>query len=286
MSQCRTPGALRAGRFGARAAATIGAVPAQPDAALVTEVDGGVATLTLNRPDALNALNAQLRGELLAAFKTAARDDAIRAVVLTGAGRGFCAGADLRGGDAERDFRAVLTREYNPLIQAVRDLPKPVVAAVNGVAAGAGVSLALAADLVLAAEDARFVPAFNRIALVPDSGLARVLVRAAGRHRAFEILMGERQLSAADARDLGLVAAVVPSDRLAGAARELALRLAAGPTVTVGLTKRLLNAAEQATLADELATEAALQDLAGRTEDHAEGVAAFGEKRDPEFRGR
>ena len=153
-------------------------------------------------------------------------------------------------------------------------------------AAGAGVSLALAADVVVASDGARFVPAFSRIGLVPDSGLARVLVRAVGRHRAFEILIGERQLGAGDARDLGLVAAVVPADRLADAARELAQRLAAGPTAAIGLTKRLLNAAENATLAEALEAEAALQELAGRTDDHAEGVAAFGEKRDPRFSGR
>jgi 2-(1,2-epoxy-1,2-dihydrophenyl)acetyl-CoA isomerase len=261
-------------------------VPDEPESPLLSEVADGVATLTLNRPEALNALNSQLRGDLLAAFKAAARDESTRAVVLTGAGRGFCAGADLRGGTAERDFRSVLTAEYNPLIEAVRALPKPVVAAVNGVAAGAGVSLALAADVVVASEEARFVPAFNRIGLVPDSGLARILVRGVGRHRAFEILMGERQLGAGDARDLGLVAAVVPADRLAETVRELAQRLADGPTVAIGLTKRLLNRAEQATLHEALAAEAALQELAGRTDDHAEGVAAFGEKRDPRFGGR
>jgi 2-(1,2-epoxy-1,2-dihydrophenyl)acetyl-CoA isomerase len=195
--------------------------------------------------------------------------------MLIGVGRGFCAGADLRGGSTEREFRRVLNGEYNPLIEAIRALPKPVVAAVNGVAAGAGVSLALAADFVIAAEDARFVPAFNRIGLVPDSGLARTLVRALGRHRAMEILLGERQLDAADARDLGLVAA-----------RELAHRLASGPTRAIGLTKRLVNAAEDASLTDALASEAALQELAGRSEDHAEGVAAFGEKREPRFSGR
>jgi 2-(1,2-epoxy-1,2-dihydrophenyl)acetyl-CoA isomerase len=261
-------------------------VPDEPASPLLSEVADGVATLTLNRPEALNALNSQLRRELMAAMKAAARDDGIRAVVITGAGRGFCAGADLRGGTAERDFRSVLTAEYNPLIEAVRALPKPVVAAVNGVAAGAGVSLALSADLVVASEDARFVPAFGRIGLVPDSGLARVLVRGVGRHRAFEILLGERPLGAADAHELGLVTAVVPADRLAEAARELAQRLADGPTAAIGLTKRLLNAAENATLTETLAAEAALQELAGRTDDHAEGVAAFGEKRDPRFSGR
>jgi len=260
-----------------------------PDVRYVTILaahDVGGATLNLNLPDSLNVLNATMRVELTAAFKAAAKDDATRAVVLTGAGRGFCAGADLRGGSGERDFRHVLTTEYNPLIEAIRRLPKPVVGAVNGVAAGAGVSLALAADLVVAAEGARFVPAFARIGLVPDSGLTRALVRGVGRHRAFEILMGERQLGADDARDMGLVAAVVPADQLLDVASELARRLAAGPTVAIGLTKRLLNRAEDATLADALAVEAALQDVAGRTGDHAEGVAAFGEKRDPEFRGR
>jgi 2-(1,2-epoxy-1,2-dihydrophenyl)acetyl-CoA isomerase len=261
-------------------------VPDEPETPLLTDVADGVATFTLNRPEALNALDGRLRHELLAAFKATARDDAARAVVITGAGRAFCAGADLRGGSKERDFRAVLSAEYNPLIEAIRNLPKPVVAAVNGVAAGAGVSLALAADVVIASEDARFVPAFGRIGLVPDSGLARILVRGVGRHRAFEILMGERQLGADDAQGLGLVAAVVPADRLADTAREVARRLAEGPTVSIGLTKRLLNAAEDATLAESLEVEAALQELAGRTDDHAEGVAAFGEKRDPRFTGR
>ncbi|MDQ2690049.1 MAG: enoyl-CoA hydratase-related protein, partial [Chloroflexota bacterium] len=190
-------------------------MPDQPYETLLVAREAGVATLTLNRPDALNALNSQLRRELLAALNDARKDDEVRAVILTGAGRGFCAGADLRGGSAEREFRRVISGEYNPLVEALRNLPKPVVASVNGVAAGAGVSLALAADLVVAAEDARFVPAFNRIGLVPDFGLTRTLVRAVGRHRAFEILMGERQLAATDAQDLGLVAAVVPADRLA-----------------------------------------------------------------------
>jgi 2-(1,2-epoxy-1,2-dihydrophenyl)acetyl-CoA isomerase len=258
----------------------------QPTGVLLHYADAGVTTLTLNRPDALNALNAELRAELLAAVKSAARDESVRLVVLTGAGRGFCAGADLRGGSGEREFRRVLTTEYNPLIEAIRACPKPVIASVNGVAAGAGMSLALAADLVIAAEEARFVPAFHRIGLVPDSGLARTLVRAFGRHRAYEILVGERQLDATAARDAGLVATVVPADELAAATADLAARLAAGPTRGLGLTKRLVSAAEDATLADTLEAEAALQDLAGRTEDHAEGVTAFVEKRDPAFRGR
>ncbi len=261
-------------------------MPDQPYETLLAQADAGVLTITLNRPDALNALNAAMRRELLAAFKSAGRDDATRAVVITGAGRGFCAGADLRGGSEEREFRRVIATEYNPLIEAIRGLEKPVIASVNGVAAGAGMSLAFAADLVVAADDARFVPAFHRIGLVPDSGLTRTLVRALGRHRALEILLGERKLDANDAHAAGLVAAVVPADRLAQVAGELAQRLASGPTRGIGLTKRLVNAAEDASLADGLAAEAGLQELAGRTEDHAEGVAAFGEKRDPQFRGR
>jgi 2-(1,2-epoxy-1,2-dihydrophenyl)acetyl-CoA isomerase len=261
-------------------------MPDQPYATLLHARDGGVATITLNRPDALNALNSQMRGELLAAINAARKDDDTRAIVITGAGRAFCAGADLRGGTAEREFRRVLRSEYNPLIEAIRTLAKPVVASVNGVAAGAGVSLALAADLVVAAEGARFVPAFNRIGLVPDSGLTRTLVRALGRHRAFEILMGERQLEAVEAQQLGLVVAVVPADRLTDASHELARRLADGPTLGIGLTKRLVNTTEDASLGESLAAEAALQELAGRSEDHTEGVAAFGEKREPRFSGR
>ena len=253
---------------------------------LAVATERAVTTLTLNRPDALNALTAELRRDMLAALRAASRDGEVRAVVITGAGRAFCAGADLRGGSREREFRRVLTAEYNPLVESIRAMPKPVIAAVNGVAAGAGLSLALAADLVVAAEDARLVPAFHRIGLVPDSGLTRTLVRGLGRHRAFEILTGERQLTAPEAQAAGLVAAVVSADRLADTVRELAERLASGPTRAVALTKRLIAAAEDATLSDSLAAEAALQDVAGRTEDHAEGVAAFVEKRDPAFRGR
>ena len=261
-------------------------MPDQPYETLLVQAESGVLTITLNRPDALNALNAIMRRELLAALKSAGRDEGTRAVVITGAGRGFCSGADLRGGSSEREFRRVIADEYNPLIEAIRSLPKPVLASVNGVAAGAGMSLALAADLVVASDDARFVPAFHRIGLVPDSGLTRTLVRAMGRHRALEILLGERPLDVDDAHAAGLVAAVVPPAELADVTRDLARRLAEGPTRGIALTKRLVNAAEDASLADSLAAEAGLQELAGRTEDHAEGVAAFGEKRAPRFRGR
>jgi enoyl-CoA hydratase/carnithine racemase len=259
---------------------------AQPTDILRRELAGTVLTLTLNRPDSLNALTGDLRSELRDALTAARRDAGIRSVVITGAGRAFCAGADLRAGSAERAFRARLTREYNPLIRAIRDLPKPVIGAVNGVAAGAGASLALACDIVVASETARFVPAFYRIGLVPDSGLARTLVRGLGRHRALKILIGDEPLSATEAHALGIVAEVVAADELPAAAARWAQRLAAGPTIAFGFTKRLLNAAEDDDLARSLEREAGLQEVAGRSEDHAEGVAAFAEKREPRFRGQ
>jgi 2-(1,2-epoxy-1,2-dihydrophenyl)acetyl-CoA isomerase len=255
-------------------------------ASLRVERADGVAVLTLNRPDSMNALDGELRAALREALTSVGRDRDVRAVVITGAGRGFCAGADLRGGASEREFRRVLRAEYHPVIEAIRNLPQPVIAAVNGAAAGAGMSLAFATDLVVASEAARFVPAFHRIGLVPDSGLTRVLVRALGRHRAFEILVGERQLDPAEAQAAGLVAAVVPGDRLLEVTTQLARRLASGPTRAFAFTKRLVAGAEDLPLDRSLEAEAALQELAGRTEDHAEGVAAFGERRDPSFGGR
>jgi 2-(1,2-epoxy-1,2-dihydrophenyl)acetyl-CoA isomerase len=246
----------------------------------------GLATVTLNRPDSLNALNAGMRRELLAAFKALARDDGVRAVIVTGEGRGFCSGADLRGGSGERQFRRVLEDEYNPLVRAIRDLPKPVIAAVNGVAAGAGVSLALACDLVFAADDARFIQAFVKIGLVPDSGSTRTLVRALGRHRAAQLIFSGEPLSAAEALDAGLVNEVLPAAELLPGALEAAARLAAAPTRAIGYAKRLINAAEDAGLVESLGLEAALQELAGRSQDHAEGLTAFAEKREPHFVGR
>ncbi len=168
---------------------------------------------------------------------------------------------------------------------AIRELPKPVIAAVNGVAAGAGASLALACDLVYASEDARFIQAFIRIGLVPDSGSTRTLVRALGRHRAAELMFTGEPMSAAEAAAAGLVNRVFPPTEFADGVREAARRLAAAPTAAIGLAKRSINQAEQADLAASMAFEAALQDVAGRTDDHGEGLAAFAEKRDPRFTG-
>jgi 2-(1,2-epoxy-1,2-dihydrophenyl)acetyl-CoA isomerase len=250
------------------------------------EVAGGVATITLNRPESLNSINADMRRELMSALKAIGRDDAVRAVLLTGEGRGFCSGADLRGGSGERDFRRVVTAEYNPLVKAIRNLPKPVLAAVNGVAAGAGVSLALACDLVYAAEDARFIQAFVKIGLVPDTGSTRTLVRALGRHRAAALIFSGEPLSATAAHEAGLVNQVVPAAELPSTAQAAAAALAAAPTRAIALAKRLINRAEDDSLDDSLALEADLQELAGRTDDHAEGLAAFAEKREPRFVGR
>ncbi len=250
------------------------------------EVADGIATITLNRPESLNALNSTMRRELLAAFKALGRDAAVRAVLLTGEGRGFCSGADLRGDSGEREFRRVLTAEYNPLMRAIRDLPKPVIAAVNGVAAGAGVSLALACDLVYAADDARFIQAFVKIGLVPDSGSTRALVRTLGRHRAAQLIFTGEPLLAQEAHAAGLVNRVVPAADLSARAREVATALASAPTSAIAYAKRLINRSENATLDEAMAVEASLQELAGRTQDHAEGVAAFTEKREPRFVGR
>jgi 2-(1,2-epoxy-1,2-dihydrophenyl)acetyl-CoA isomerase len=261
-------------------------MPEQPYEAIRYELGDGVATITLARPESLNALNGTMRAELLAAVKAAGRDEAVRAVVITGEGRGFCSGADLRGGSSEREYRRVLTDEYNPLITALRDMPRPAIAAVNGVAAGAGMSLALACDLVYAADDARFILAFGRIGLVPDSGLTRTLVRALGRHRAAALVFSGEPLGAAEAQAAGLVNGVVPPDQLAATAYAAAATLAAAPTRAIALAKRAINHAEDALLSESLAMEAALQELAGRSEDHAEGIAAFSEKREPRFLGR
>jgi 2-(1,2-epoxy-1,2-dihydrophenyl)acetyl-CoA isomerase len=263
--------------------------PAAPAAYQTIRVENdanGVLTLTLNRPESLNAMNTAMRRELLAALKVAARDDGIRAVVITGEGRGFCSGADLRGGAAEREFRRVITDEYNPLIMSLRELPKPVIAAVNGVAAGAGASLAFACDLIVAAEEARFLMAFVRIGLVPDTGATQLLVRSLGRHAATAMIFSGEPMTARAAADAGIVASVVPLGELQATAAALASKLAQAPTRSLGYAKRLINAVDERTLPELLDLEAALQELAGRTDDHAEGLAAFTEKREPTFRGR
>src|SRR3954447_26185613 len=248
--------------------------------------DGRVMTITLNRPDVLNAFNKAMHTALGAALKEA-RDPEVRAVVLTGAGRGFCVGQDLgEFREAPGDIGDRLRATYHPNVLAIRALEKPVIAAVNGPAAGAGMSFACVCDMRIAADSASFVPAFVNIGLVPDSGGTFFVARVLGYARAFEWLASGRKLTAAEAHAWGLVSEVVGADALAGRAAAVAAELAALPPLAVGMMKRLLDRAAGATLEEQLELEAQLQTVATGTEDFAEGVAAFLEKRPPEFKGR
>ena len=251
---------------------------------VLTGRDGAVLTVTLNRPEKLNALTAGVHAGLHDALAEAA-DDEIRAVVLTGAGRGFCVGQDLTEFQgAARDVGAHLRATYHPTIHAIRGLDKPVIAAVNGVCAGAGLSLAAACDLRIAADSATFVPGFVSIGLIPDSGGSWFIVRLLGQARAFAFMSSGRTATAADALELGLVNEVVED---AGArAAEVAGAYAALPPLAVGLTKHLFEHAVTATLDEQLEQEAKLQSLAAQSEDFREGVTAFLEKRPPMFSGR
>jgi 2-(1,2-epoxy-1,2-dihydrophenyl)acetyl-CoA isomerase len=255
-------------------------------AAVETTREGGVLTITLNRPDVLNAFNADVHRALAAALRDARGED-VRAVVITGAGRGFCVGQDLTEfREAAGDIAERLRGNYHPNILALRALEKPVIAAVNGPAAGAGLSLACACDVRLASDEATFVPAFINIGLVPDSGSTYLVRRLLGTARAFEWMTSGRRLTAAEAHAWGLVSEVVEADRLKVRAADLAGELAALPTRGIALTKRLFDHAEHTTLEEQLELEAQLQAAATRTHDFAEGVAAFLEKREPRFEGR
>ena len=251
------------------------------------EVADAIATITLDRPEALNALTIPMKTELLAALKAIARDRGVRAVVLTGAGRAFCAGQDLKERlEPDAAPLAVEVRErYNPIIAAMRGLGQPIVGAINGVAAGAGASLAFACDLRVAAEGASFVLAFGRIGLVPDSGATWLLPRLVGPAKAAELTLLGESLSAADAERFGLVARVVPADALAETAREVATRLAGLAPLALAQTKRALDRAWSVDLEAALEDEAYRQGVAGASADHAEGLAAFLEKRPPRFSG-
>ncbi len=251
---------------------------------VLSRLDEGILTLTLNRPDSLNAFNRDMLARLTEALTADALRPEVRVVVLTGAGRGFCTGQDLGEERTGAIAEAVVSR-YNPLIAAVTELEKPVVAAVNGPAAGAGLALALACDLRIASADAVFVTAFTRIGLAADSGICYFLPRLVGLAKAFELLALSPRIDAAEALRLGLVNRVVPGEALEEEVRALAAELARGPTRALGLVKRGLRLGSQSTLEDTLALEARLQEEASRTADYQEGVRAFREKRQPRFQG-
>jgi 2-(1,2-epoxy-1,2-dihydrophenyl)acetyl-CoA isomerase len=253
------------------------------------EVAQGVARVTLNRPEVLNSMHTAMSGELRDALARAGEDSDVRALLLTGAGRGFCAGQDLdevRPGATELDFAAHVRTVYNPLVRAIRTLDKPVVCAVNGVAAGAGANLAFACDIVIAAEEAAFVQSFAKIGLVPDTGGSFLLPRLIGVARATALTMLADKISAKQAAEIGLIYRACPAASLEEEASKLAQHLATQPTHGLALTKRLLNAALTSDLDTQLELEAEYQGKAGRSADYREGVAAFLEKRKPTFVGR
>jgi 2-(1,2-epoxy-1,2-dihydrophenyl)acetyl-CoA isomerase len=259
---------------------------------LRVERDGAVAILTLDRPDVLNAFDEALTEALNAAVADAARDAAVRAVVITGAGRGFSTGQDLddrlatieRGGDLRLGDE--LRRRYHPVIAAIRAMRKPVVASVNGVAAGAGLGLAIACDVRVAAASATFRAAWGRVGLVPDAGSAFFLPRLVGFGKAMDMILSGEPVDAAEALRIGLVTRVWPDAEFAGKWREHAAMLASGATEAFALTKEGLNAAMARGFDDFLEVEAELQDRAGRTADYARGVRAFASKQTPRFEGR
>ncbi|MEU8102524.1 enoyl-CoA hydratase-related protein [Nonomuraea muscovyensis] len=254
------------------------------------DVTDAVAAITLDRPDAMNSLTAELKSALLDALRRAAGEPQVRAVLLTGSGRAFCAGQDLREHaanlEAGRGLADTVRRHYNPIVELITTMPKPVVAAVNGVAAGAGASLAFACDLRIASERAKFALAFTGIGLAPDSGASWTLQRLVGPGQAAELLLLGEPLDAARALELGVVTRVVPADDVLKTARELAVRLAQGPTLAYAATKRALAYAATHALPDALALEADLQDECAATRDHLEATRAFLAKERPVFGGR
>ena len=256
------------------------------DDSVLVERDGAVLRLTLNRPDRLNAVTGPLHQALMAALDRAATDAGVRAVLLTGAGRGFCAGQDLSEVSPGQDLGDTLQQRFNPLVRAVRAMPKPIVCAVHGVAAGAGANLALACDIVIAAQSARFIQSFVRIGLLPDAGGTWLLPHLAGDARARGMAMLGEPVPAPQAAEWGMIWRVVPDDALLDEAAKVAIQLAALPTQAMRLIKQALEAAGANSLDRQLDVERDLQAEAGRTPDFQEGVRAFLEKRPPVFTGK
>lgn len=255
---------------------------------ILYERTDSVLKITLNRPDRFNAFTAEMHKELGDAFKNAAKDDAVRAVILTGAGKAFCSGQDLKEvkDNPNTSLADRLRLNYNPNIMRIRNIEKPVICAINGVAAGAGMSLALACDLRIASDQASMLQAFVNVGLVPDTGSTWMLPRLLGYHKAFEICSTGRPIKADEALRLNLIDEIVEHDKLDTFTMELAMKYATAPTKAIGAIKRAFNKASGSTLEEALDYEAYLQDILGHTDDYKEGVAAFNEKRKPQFKGR
>jgi 2-(1,2-epoxy-1,2-dihydrophenyl)acetyl-CoA isomerase len=251
-------------------------------------LEAGVATITLNRPDVYNALNNEITFELQAALKECKKNDEVRVVVLTGEGKAFCSGQDLKAASKEpkRSFSESIHTRYNPIIQAIRNLPKPIVCRLNGVAAGAGCSFALACDLVVAAESAKLIEVFVNIGLVLDSGSSYFLPRLVGSSKAFELATMGSRVSGKEAEALGLVNKCVADDQLDEAVKAYTDYYAKAPTKAIGMMKKMLDKSQGASLTEMLEYEAHMQDIAGASHDYKEGVNAFLEKRKPEFLGK
>ena len=250
-------------------------------------VDAGIATIALNRPDVYNALNDEITFELQDALKVSAKDETVRVLVLTGEGKAFCSGQDLKASAGQkRSFLDSLHKRYNPIIRAMRAMPKPILCRLNGVAAGAGCSLALACDMIIASEDATLIEVFINIGLVPDSGSAYFLPRLVGSAKAFELCAMGNKVKAAEALKIGLVSRVVPADQLDAAVTEYTDYFSKAPTKAIGIIKKMLNKSATSTLDEMLDYEAYSQETAGSTYDHQEGVKAFLEKRKPQFLGK
>jgi 2-(1,2-epoxy-1,2-dihydrophenyl)acetyl-CoA isomerase len=255
---------------------------------IIFQITGSIATITLNRPEVFNAVNEKLTYELQDALKQVAKNSEVRALIFTGIGKAFCAGQDLKeaAGLANRSLSESLHKRYNPVIRAMRELPKPIICKLNGIAAGAGCSLALACDVIIASEAATLTELFINIGLVPDSGSSFFLPRMVGSLKAFELCTLGAKVTAHEAQELGLVNQVVTAEGLDKVVDQLAARYAAAPTKAIGLIKKMLQKSTTSTLDEMLDYEAYCQEIAGKTEDFREGVTAFLEKRSPQFTGK